>query len=143
MTREAVLVDPALAEALERLLDARGHLYCAFVVKPVRTLPTYASPLPLRAASRRLPILPSAAGNGEPRIRKVSDWAHLILSPVAAASGSIRRVAALCDYLFRPELAGQLQETPPLYRLRQHPATLFERQAAQVAPVEVQQIEGV
>jgi transposase len=31
MAREAVLLDPALAEALEPLLDARGHLYRAFL----------------------------------------------------------------------------------------------------------------
>lgn len=31
LAREAILLDPALAEALEPLLDARGHLYRAFL----------------------------------------------------------------------------------------------------------------
>jgi transposase len=31
MARQAVIADPALAEALGPLLDARGHLYRAFL----------------------------------------------------------------------------------------------------------------
>lgn len=40
MARQAVMADPALVEALGPLLDARGHLYCAFleIDKRVRTL---------------------------------------------------------------------------------------------------------